>query len=265
MFLRTIRSLTRPGRPRTIASAIRAARTFGRTSWTRTMSTPAATPSAVVARVASRRWSAGRSSTLPSVDLRDVPEEDRPAQDAQRGEVAEQREVVLGRLPEPEARVDDDRSQRNARRRPRGRSPLEIREDLGDEVLVARLRPVVHEDDRGAALGRERDQRVVLAHAPDVVEQIGARVERRCGDGRLRRVDAERRVGQRRAERGDRRGRPAPLSSAAERPRGPDAWIRRRRRAGRRPRRPSRGPGRPPLRPGRPVRRGGRRRRRSRA
>src|SRR5258706_9315277 len=58
---------------RLTASAIRAARRFGWTSWTRTMSTPAATPSAVVASVASSRWSAGRSRTLPSVDLREVP------------------------------------------------------------------------------------------------------------------------------------------------------------------------------------------------
>jgi hypothetical protein len=59
--------------PRTTASAMRAARTLGRTSWTRTISTPAATPSTVVARVASTRWYAGRSRMRPSVYLRDAP------------------------------------------------------------------------------------------------------------------------------------------------------------------------------------------------
>ena len=41
--------------PRTTASLMRAARTLASTSWTRTMSAPPAIPSAVVARVASRR------------------------------------------------------------------------------------------------------------------------------------------------------------------------------------------------------------------
>ena len=59
--------------PRMIASAVRATRTLARTSWTRTTSAPAAMPRAVVARVASRRWSAGRSRIRPSVDLLDVP------------------------------------------------------------------------------------------------------------------------------------------------------------------------------------------------
>src|SRR5207237_7692744 len=59
--------------PRTIASAIRAARTFASTSWTRTTSTPAAIARAVVASVAASRWSAGRSRTFPRVDFREVP------------------------------------------------------------------------------------------------------------------------------------------------------------------------------------------------
>ena len=60
-------------RPRSTASATRAARTFSTTSWTRTMSAPAATPSTVVATVPSTRWSGGRSSNRPRVDLREVP------------------------------------------------------------------------------------------------------------------------------------------------------------------------------------------------
>src|SRR5205814_1770407 len=54
----------------TMASAIRAARALARTSWTRTMSTPARIARTVVATVASTRSSGGRSTTRPRVDLR---------------------------------------------------------------------------------------------------------------------------------------------------------------------------------------------------
>ena len=50
-------------------------------------------------------------------------EQHRAAEDAERAEVAEQREVVVGRLAEPEARVDDRGVPRRRRRRARGRSP----------------------------------------------------------------------------------------------------------------------------------------------
>ena len=63
----------------------------------------------------------------------------------ERAEVAEQREVVVGRLAEPEPRVDDEAVPRDAGvERPVDR-PLEVRDDLGDDVPVARLGAVVHQ------------------------------------------------------------------------------------------------------------------------
>ena len=76
--------------PRMIASAMRAARTFARTSWTRTMSTPGGD--------AERRRRERRLEPLVGRQVEDLaerrlarrPEQDRPAEDAQRAEVAEQ-------------------------------------------------------------------------------------------------------------------------------------------------------------------------------
>jgi hypothetical protein len=54
----------------------------------------------------------------------------------------------------------------------------------------------VHQHDRDAALRSEGQHRLVGRHAPDVVDQRGAGVERGRGDGRLRRVHAQRDVRQ---------------------------------------------------------------------
>ena len=89
-----------------------------------------------------------------------------------------------------------------------------------------------------------RARRVVVGHAPDVVEQVGPGVQRRGGDGRLGRVDRERHLRQRpRAGRGSRarRGRSPPRRRPG---RGPGREDRRPRRGGRRPRRASGGPAR---------------------
>ena len=72
----------------------------------------------------------------------------------------------------------------------------------GMNVRVARLGAVVHDDQRDAVVGGEPGERVVVADAPDVVDEVGAGGEGGLGDGGLGRVDAERRV------RAARRGRP---------------------------------------------------------
>ena len=69
------------------------------------------------------------------------PEQDRAAQDRQATELAEEGEIVLGRLPESESRVDDHVVPGDARpERPFDR-PLEVGHDLGQERRVARPRP----------------------------------------------------------------------------------------------------------------------------
>ena len=142
--------------PRTIASVIRAARTLACTSWTRTMSTPAAMPSAVVASVASSRSSAGRSRTRPSVDFRLVPS--RIGRPSMRSAV-ELAQQLAGCAPAScRNRTRDRRSGRPIGRRaaararaPRWRSAM----SSGRNVAVARLGAVVHDDER-ARRGRRR-------------------------------------------------------------------------------------------------------------
>ena len=126
----------------------------------------------------------------------------------------------------------------------------QVGDDLGHDVVVARLGAVVHHDQRDAARRGEPGQGVVGADAPDVVEQVRAGVEGRLGDGGLGRVDAERRPG-RAARTAARPARPAPAPRPRSPSRGRAASTRRRCRAGRRPRRPCGAPGRPRRRPGR--------------
>ena len=220
----------------------------------------------VVASVASTRWSAGRSSSRPRVDLREVPEQDRPAEDAQR---AEARRAARGcgrascrtRTPGPRsAPSHGDAGVERPGRSPRCRSAT----TSATTFAVARLGAVVHQHDRHAARGGEPDHRRVVGDAPDVVEEVGAGVEGGLRDGRARRVDRDRGGGQRRRDGRGPPGRPAPPPRRRRPGRDRDGSRRRRRRAGPRPRRPSGAPAPRRPRPGRP-RPAARRPRRSRA
>jgi len=131
------------------------------------------------------------------------PEQDRPAEDAQEFELAEHLEVVLGRLPEPEPWIDDEIVPPDPEsQRPLDRA-LEVGDELGQERGVARLFPVVHDDQGDPVVGREARERVIGTDAPDVVDHVRSRDQRSLGDCRLRRVDADRDVRQDRAERLD--------------------------------------------------------------
>ena len=238
-----------------------------RTSWTRTMSTPAATPRTVVATVASTRSPGGRSRTLPSVDFRDVPRRTGRPSARSSGELARgARGCATGALPKPKPGIDDQPLPRHAGTDGPLDRPLEVGDDLGHEGRVAGLGPVVHEHERDAVLGGDPGDGVVVGHAPDVVDEVGPGVERRRGDGRLRRVDRERHVRQRRAEGPDHGHDAGDLVGRVDRRVARAATTRRRRRGGRRLRRPSAGrraprPPPPGSSAGRP---GGRRRRTSR-
>ena len=215
------------------------------------MSAPPAIPRAVVAMVASSRSPTGRPSTRPRVDLRLVPEQDRPAEHPQLAEVAQQCEILVGRLAEPEPGIDDEVVPADAEPQGAVDGALEVGDDLGQEGRVARLGPVVHDHQRDAVIGGEPGERLVVADAPHVVDQVGAGGQRGLGDRGLRGVDAERHAGQGRPEAGDDRDDPARAPRRRRPARGRAASIRRRRRAGRRPRRPSAGRPRRPPRPGR--------------
>ena len=94
------------------------------------MSIPAAMPSAVVASVASSRSLGGQVQDAPEGRLAARPEEDRPPEHAQRAEVAEQLQVVVGRLAEPEPGIDDEVVPRDAEP---GRA-IERALEVGDEL-----------------------------------------------------------------------------------------------------------------------------------
>ena len=123
-------SRARPRRPS------RAARTFGRTSWTRTMSTPAATARTVVASVASTRSSGGRSRTLPERRLARRAEQDRAGRGRAARRGREEGQVVLGRLAEAEAGIDDQVLARARRPRRRDRSPARGRRSTSARSAV---------------------------------------------------------------------------------------------------------------------------------
>ena len=124
-------------------------------------------------------------------------EQDRPAEHRERVQVVQHGQVVLGRLAEADARVDDELLPADACGEGAFDGALQVGDDLGDHVPVARLFPVVHQHERHAALGGEAGEAIRRTHTPDVVDHIGAGVERRLDDGGARRVDAQRHVGQR--------------------------------------------------------------------
>ena len=136
------------------------------------------------------------------------------------------------------------RSGRPGRRRARSARSIAARRSAmtsATQVGVARLGAVVHDDERDA-VGRRRARAsaVVRPDAPDVVDQVGAGVEGRLGDGRLGRVDADRGVGEGGADGRDDRDDPRGSLLGRRRPgRGRAGSTRRRCRGGRRPRRPS--------------------------
>ena len=203
-------------RPRTMASLTRADPDVrpGRRGHGR-YRRPAAIPSAVVASVASSRSSGGRSRILPSVDLRDVPSRIGRPQRPQRAEVAEQRDVVVGGLPEPDARVDDERRPAGRRHARPAQGRPQVGDDLAHDVVVAGLGPVVHHDERHAGARGQLGQSGVRAGAPDVVEQVRAGGQGGLGNDDLGGVDAQRRARAARRETAARTGMTRPISSAA--------------------------------------------------
>ena len=73
---------------------------------------------------------------------------------------------MVRRLAEAEAGIDDEALPRDAGRERPLEGALEIREDLGNQVQVARLRPVVHHDERDAVGGRHARQPAVRRRPP---------------------------------------------------------------------------------------------------
>ena len=110
-------------------------------------------------------------------------------------------EVVLERFREADPGIDENLLAIDSARRPRRRELSQLARHVVHDVVVIRqllhrprLAAHVHQDDRHAAAaasvahGRDRPQRA------DVVDDVGARVERRLRDLRLRGIDRDRDV-----------------------------------------------------------------------
>ena len=125
-------------------------------------------------------------------------EHHRPAQRGDPVEVAQQEEVVVERLAETDAGVEQHLLFAHAGGEGVGQAPLEKGDHLADHVVVARgflhgprLAQHVHEAHRTAALGDERGHGGVAAQGRDVVHEAGAGVERGPRHRRLGRVDRD--------------------------------------------------------------------------
>ena len=123
---------------------------------------------------------------------------DRTAKGGDAVEVGQQQEIVLERLAEADAGVEQDLCLAHAGGKRRRHALLEEDDDLADHVVVAgidlhrpRLAEHVHETHRTAALGYERRHVGVAAQRRDVVDDGGAGVERGASHGGLGRVDGD--------------------------------------------------------------------------
>jgi len=114
-------------------------------------------------------------------------------------------EVVLGRLAEAEARVDDQVSARDAGFLRPIEGGSQVGQELGHEVGVLGHRAVVHDDERDLPLPGEAGHGVVARHAPDIVEEHRPRGQGGRRDFDLGGIDADRDPRQRGVDRGDHR------------------------------------------------------------
>ena len=130
-------------------------------------------------------------------------QEDGLAQLAQSRELAQGFQVVLKRLPESEARVDDQVLARDADLRRAIQSGPQVAQQLRHEVGVVRRLAVVHDDHRDVPFGGQAGHGVVGPDAPDVVEERRPRLQGSDGDLRLGSIDADRDLRQRGMDCGD--------------------------------------------------------------
>ena len=160
--------------------------------------------SAVVARVASSRSSPGRSSTLPRVDFRDAPR--RIGRPRTRSAARSRRSATLWSavLPNPKPGSTTIASHATpAREGPVDRG-LQVGDHLRQEVRVARLGPVVHQDDRDARAPRRAARSSSCVAVPQMsLTRPAPASSAAAATARLRRVDADRHVRQDGADRGD--------------------------------------------------------------
>ena len=111
--------------------------------------------------------------------------------------VADEQQILAGRLPEPEAGVGPQLLGADARIGGQAEGALDVAEDFGPKVLIIGFFPTMHEDQRAAGAGADLGHRrhvtpEVVARAFDIVDQVGALRERGRGDLRLVGIDRKR-------------------------------------------------------------------------
>jgi hypothetical protein len=128
----------------------------------------------------------------------------RPAQRDERVESPHELEVLVDRLPEPHSWIEADPVLAHTARNRQLEALLEEPCDFGDDVLVVgrglhrpRLALHVHETEVGTVLGDNLGEPGIRAQSGHVVHHLGAKLERASCDDRLRRVDRDRRPGDR--------------------------------------------------------------------
>ena len=186
---------------RSIAAAAASASTCGATSWARKREAPrsnaataAPTDAAVLPTFEDRVSEHPRERALPR-----QPDENGPPDPADPLEPADERQVLVRRLPEPDPGIEADMLLGNPRRH-RDRQPfLEERGYLTDDVRVPRLElhrarlPLhVHQANVRSRVRDHTCEGRIGAQRGDVVHERHAHLERAAGDLGLRRVDRDR-------------------------------------------------------------------------
>ncbi len=210
------------------------------------MCAPRSTDAVTAAAVAQTRCSARRvANRRREKRLARRPAEDRIAQGVEARQTCERGKGVLGALGEPEAGIEHDPVSRDAGRDGRRRPFVQLARDVRHDVPVLRARvhvrrapAVVHQDHRGAAAGDDAGKRRVVRQRADVVDDLGAQVERAFGHAGLVRVDRDGHVDAP-AQPFEHRRHAAKLLVRVGVARPPAAWTRRRRPADPHQRRPS--------------------------
>ncbi len=158
------------------------------------MSAPLAIESATVAAVPQARWSSGSVEHRADRGLARGTDQDRQAEVAQFRKAAHDLEALIVGPAEAEARVDDQLLALDLGVVRQRQALVKARLDVADNVVEGTTALVVHHDRHGLVAGHESRHRGVATKARDVVDDAGARHQRRRRHLGAIRVDAHRQV-----------------------------------------------------------------------
>ena len=168
---------------------------FSTTSCTRNTEAPRMSAIVSAASVPGRRRSTSASMIPPMNDLRESPTRIGAPKSAEAIEIPDAGMVLLPRLAEADARIEQDPAKGHASARREVERALEEALDVVEDVdRRIRLLPVVHDDDRRAGLRDGVRHAGIALQSPDVVDDAGAEPRRLARDRGLAGVDGDRRI-----------------------------------------------------------------------